>query len=435
MKLYNIDAEKSVLGAMLQSQVAVDIALETLTPESFYSSANAEIFDAMRALKPIDIVTLEGELTKRGRIENVGGLPYLLDVKRFVPSAVNIKAYVQIVQEKHTLRRLLDMAENIEMRVRSDETEDVEAMVETAEKQIFELATKKGGGAFEPIQPLVISAYEKIENIVLNKGKLDGVPTGYTELDEALTGLHGGELIIIAARPSMGKTAFGMNIACNASIRAGKKVAIFSLEMPSQQIVLRMLASEARVNMQGIRRGDLSDDEWERLALAMEVIGNANLFVDDASGITVQEMRSKVRKLKAEHGLDLILVDYLQLIAASGKHGNRQEEVTQISQQLKALAKELRVPVIALSQLSRSNANRTDKRPVLSDIRDSGSIEQDADVVMFVHRDDYYDKDTANRNIAEIIIAKQRNGALGTVKLGWRGECTQFLDISQRRQA
>ena len=430
---HHIDAERSVLGSMLLSQEAVLLAQEMLSPDDFYDPAHREIFSAMCNLanqsKRIDLVTVDEELRRLGRLEGVGGLPYLVELSRFVPSSANVQDYARIVDEKSTLRRLIAASGEItRMSYTGDrETSDILA---SSEKLIYDISMRKGGDMLQPIQPILIRTYEQIDRLVKNKGRIEGVPTGYRELDDLLTGLHPGELVLIAGRPSMGKTSFGMNIVENASIRAGKKSAVFSLEMPAEQLAMRMMCTEARVDMQNVRRGALSDDEWLRLCEAMGVIGQASIHVDATSGITVPEIRSKARRLQMESGLDLIMIDYLQLMSGAGRFGSRQEEVSSISRALKGLAQELRVPVIALSQLSRAPTGRADHKPVLSDIRDSGAIEQDADVVMFIHREDYYNKETELKNIAEIIIAKQRNGSLGTVQLGWRGELTWFVDLS-----
>ena len=430
---HHADAEKSVLGSMLLSHNAALMAIESLKEEDFYDPAHREIFAAMAYLgsmsRPIDLVTLESELGRRGKLEGVGGFQYLIELSRFVPSAANVQAYIKIVDEKSTLRKLIRASEEIaQMSYAGElETEDVLAQ---SEKLIYDISMRKGGEMLEPIQPVLLKTYEKIEQLAINKGRIEGVPTGYSELDDLLTGLHGGELVLVAARPSMGKTAFGMNVVGNAAIRAGKKAAVFSLEMPSEQLVMRMMCTEARVNMQNVRRGAMDSDEWLRICEAMAVISESPIYIDATSGISPSQLRSKARRLQMESGLDLIMVDYLQLMSADGKHGSRQEEVSAISRQLKTIAQELNVPIMALSQLSRAPTGRADHRPMLSDIRDSGAIEQDADVVLFVHREDYYDRATELRNIAEIIIAKQRNGALGAVQLGWQPEWTWFADLS-----
>ena len=429
------EAERSVLGAMLRSSEASLLAIEALKAEDFYDPANREIFSAMCALaasgRAIDFVTLDEELTRRGKLDGVGGSAYLVELSANVPSTANVGAYIRIVDEKSTLRKLIAASESILKDCYSvqEETGDI---LEGAEKAIYDITMRKGGEQLQAIQPVLINTFEKIEELFKNHGRIEGVPTGYTELDDLLTGLHGGELVLIAARPSMGKTSIGMNFIENAAIRAGKAAAVFSLEMPAEQLAMRMLCTEALVDMQKVRRGQLSDEDWLRLSEAMIKIGPSSLYVDATPGITVSEMRSKARRLQLEHGLDVILIDYISLMTASGKFGSRQEEVASISRALKALAIELNVPIIALQQLSRAPTGRSNHRPVLSDIRDSGAIEQDADVVMFLHREEYFDPNTPDKNIAELIIAKQRNGSLGTVKLGWKGEFTKFLDLSPK---
>ncbi len=429
------EAERSVLGSMLRSANAANLAMELLIAEDFYDPANREIFAAMTTLaasgRAIDIVTLDDELTRRGKLDAVGGSAYLIELSTGVPSAANVQAYISIVDEKSTLRKLIAASESIlsECYAGEEETQDI---LENAEKSIYDITMRKGGQELQAIQPVLITTFEKIEELYKNHGRIEGVPTGYTELDDLLTGLHGGEMILIAARPAMGKTSIGMNFIENAAIRGGKSAAVFSLEMPAEQLAMRMLCTEALVDMQKVRRGQLSDEDWLRLSEAMIKIGPSSLYVDTSPGLTVSEMRSKCRRLQLEHGLDVILIDYLSLMTASGRFGSRQEEVASISRSLKSLALELKVPIIALQQLSRAPTGRSSHRPMLSDIRESGAIEQDADVVMFLHREDYYDPNTAEKNIAELIIAKQRNGSLGTVKLGWKGEFTKFLDLSPK---
>ncbi len=429
------ESERSVLGAMLRSNEAALLAIESLSEDDFYDPANREVYSAMRALsetgRAIDLVTLDAELSRRGKLEAVGGAQYLIGLASAVPSASNVRAYIKIVDEKSTLRKLIRAAEGI-VNDSYDGERETREILESAERAIYDIAMRKGGEQLQPIQPILLNTFEKIEELVKNHGRIEGVPTGYSELDDMLTGLHAGELVLIAARPSMGKTSFGMNIVENAAIRAGKKTAVFSLEMPAEQLAMRMLCTEAKVDMQRVRRGQISDEEWGKLSEAMIAIGPSGMFVDASSGVTVAEVRSKARRLQLEQGLDLIMIDYIQLMTASGRFGSRQEEVSAISRSLKGLATELGVPVIALSQLSRAPTGRANHRPMLSDIRESGAFEQDADVVMFIHREDYYEPETAEKNIAEIIIAKQRNGALGTVKLGWKGEYTWFMDLSPR---
>lgn len=427
------ESERSVLGAMLRSREAALLAIETLQPDDFYDPANREVYSAMQTIssasRPIDLVTLDEELTRRGKLETIGGAAYLVELSRCVPSAVNAQAYIRIVDEKSTLRKLIRASEAIIKACYAGE-EETQDILELAEKQIYDITMRKGGEELVAIQPILLKTFEKIELLVKNHGRVDGVESGYTELDELLTGFHPGEMILIAGRPAMGKTSIGMNFVENAAIRCGKKAAVFSLEMPAEQLAMRMLCTEARVDMQRVRRGQIDDDEWGKLCDAMISIGQSAIFVDATPGISVSQIRSKARRLQLERGLDIILIDYLSLMTGVGSFGSRQEEVAQISRSLKALAIELGVPVLALQQLSRAPAGRSNHRPLLSDIRESGAIEQDADVVMFIHREDYYEPETAEKNIAELIVAKQRNGSLGTVKLGWKGEYTWFMDLS-----
>ena len=429
---HQLDAERSVLGAMLQSPDAVMLAQESLKPEDFYDPAHREIFDAMVYLtaqsRPVDLITLDEELTRRGRLDGVGGLDYLIELSRFVPTTANTGAYIRIIDEKSTLRKLIVATGDISQKCYAAEEETGDILAD-AEKQIYDITMRKGGEMLLPIQSVLLDTYERIEELARNKGKIEGVPTGYPDLDRMLTGMHPGEFILVAGRPSMGKTSLGMNIVENAAIRHGAKVAVFSLEMPAEQLVMRMLCSEAKVDMQSVRRGTLTMEDWERLTDAMVPIARSQIYIDATSGLSVAEVRSKARRLQMEHGLDLIMIDYLGLMTGSSKSGSRQEEVSGISRGLKGLAQELKVPVVVLSQLSRANAGRSDHRPILSDIRDSGAIEQDADVVMFIHRESYYDPETEKKNIAEVIIAKQRNGPLGTVELGWAPEYTQFVNL------
>ena len=424
---HHLEAERSVLGAMLQSAETVMLAQESLTADDFYDPAHREIFDAMMNLsghaRPVDLVTLDEELTRRGSLEGVGGLDYLIALSQFVPTTANAGAYIRIIDDKSTLRRLISASQDITQASYAAEEETKDILAE-AEKKIYDITMRKGGEMLQPVQNVLLSTYERIETLARNHGQLEGVPTGYPDLDRVLTGMHPGEFILIAARPSI-----GLNIVENAAIRHGAKCAVFSLEMPAEQLVMRMLCSEAKVDMQAVRRGTLNTEEWERLTDAMVPIARAQIYIDATSAISVPEVRSKARRLQMEHGLDLILIDYLSLMTATGRNNSRQEEVSSISRALKGLAQELKVPVLVLQQLSRANTSRSDHRPVLSDIRDSGAIEQDADVVMFLHREAYYNPETEKKNIAELIIAKQRNGPLGTVELGWQAEYTKFVDL------
>ena len=430
---HSMDAERSVLGAMLQDRNALLLANEALSPEDFYSPAHREIFTAMRMLfnqsQPIDLVTVSNELTRTGKLDGIGGLDYLIDLTGYVPSTANARAYIKIIEEKSTLRKLIDASGTITQESYLGEKE-VPEVLELAERSIYDIAMRRGTEAFVPAREEVPRTYAKIQELLVNKGSINGIPTGFTDLDNLLTGLHPGEMVLIAARPSMGKTTLGINIAANAAIRGGKKVAVFSLEMPVEQLMLRMMCSEAQVNMQSLRHGTLTDDELERLGDTLLPLSNAELYMDATSGISVTEMRSRCRRLQIEHGLDLVMIDYIGLMSASSGSPNRsrQEEVAEISRSIKGLAQELRVPIITLSQLSRAPQGRANHRPVLSDLRDSGAIEQDADVVMFIHREGYYDPEYEDKTAAEIIVAKQRNGPLDTVLVTFLGEYVKFVN-------
>ena len=427
----NADAEKSVLGCMMQDREALSLAFELLTADDFYQPANREIFDAMHALNtqgmPIDLVTVDDELTRRGTLEGVGGSNYLVELSQSMPSTVNARAYVQIVDEKATLRRMIKATSDIASAC-YEQTEAVSDILGVAEKSIFDIIMRRHEGSTLTHLP---DTSLRIEQLTELKGGIDGVPTGFVDLDNLLTGLHGGELVIVGARPSMGKTSFAMNIIGYAATMAGKTTAMFSLEMPKDQLAMRLLCADARVDMQAVRHGSLRDEDWISLSSTLGPLAASNIYIDDTSGITPSQLRSRCRRLKMEHGLDMIMVDYLQLMSADGHVENRQNEVSEISRNLKSIAKELNVPLVALAQLSRAGAQRSDKRPILSDLRDSGAIEQDADVIMFLHREEYYDPNTEDKNIAEVIVAKQRNGPLGTVKLAWLGQYTRFASLQQ----
>lgn len=432
----NLDAERSVLGAMMQDHEALSLAIEALRAEDFYHPANRELFDAMHRLQsagqPVDIVTVDEELTRRGTLEGVGGIQYVVDISRYVPTTANARAYIQIVAEKATLRRLIHAGDEI-VQASYAQQEPLADILGHAEKSIFDIVMRRTeGSTLVHIADILPDTYQRIETLSRLKGAIDGVPTGFVDLDNLLTGLHGGELVLVGARPSMGKTSFGMNVLSYASVMAGKTVAAFSLEMPRDQLAMRLLCADARVDMQSVRHGTLRDEDWLALSRALGPIAAANLYIDDTSGITPSQLRSRCRRLKIERGLDLVMVDYIQLMASDGRAENRQNEVSEISRALKGIAKELNVPVLALAQLSRAGAQRSDKRPILSDLRDSGAIEQDADVVMFLHREEYYDPNTEDKNIAEVIVQKQRNGPLGTVRLGWEARFTRFFNLTDQ---
>ena len=417
----NIDAEKSVLGCMMQDRDAVSMVFEVLHADDFYQPANREIFDAMHTLNiqgmPIDLVTVDDELTRRGTLEGVGGTAYLIELSQFVPSTVNAKAYVQIVDEKSTLRRMIKATGEISQSCYA-QTDSLRDILGTAEKSIFDIVMRRNEGAsLKHIADVLPETYLRIERLAELKGSIDGVPTGFVDLDNLLTGLHGGELVVVGARPSMGKSAFGLNLTGYAGLHAGRSVAYFSLEMPNDQLTMRLLCSDARVDMQAVRHGSMRDEDWVSLASTLGPLASANIYMDDTSGITPSQLRSRCRRLKMERGLDMVVVDYLQLMSADGKVENRQNEVSEISRNLKSIAKELNVPIVALAQLSRAGAQRSDKRPILSDLRDSGAIEQDADVIMFLHREEYYDPNTEDKNIAEVIVAGVPLGKVGSTNM------------------
>jgi replicative DNA helicase len=432
----NIEAEQAVLGAIFLEPSALTVASEILIPEDFYRASHQKIFNVMLDLndqgKAVDLVTVTEELAAAKLIEDIGGVSYLSDLSGSVPTAANIEYYARIVEEKSLLRRLIRTATNIASDGYSREDE-VEALLSEAEKSIMEVAQRKNAGAFHNIKDVLVRTYDNIEEMHNRVGEITGISTGFAELDRMTAGFQRNDLIIVGARPSVGKTAFALNIAANVATKTGENVAIFSLEMGAEQLVMRMLCSEGNIDAQRLRTGSLTDDDWGKLTMAMGSLSNSGIFIDDTPGVRISDIRSKCRRLQQEHGLGMILIDYLQLILGSGRSGeNRQQEVSEISRSLKQLARELKVPVIALSQLSRGVEQRQDKRPMMSDIRESGSIEQDADIVAFLYRDDYYDKESENKNIIEIIIAKQRNGPTGTVALAFVKEYNKFVNLETR---
>ena len=430
----SVEAERSVLGAMLQDAAAVEQAVERLQPEDFYQPQHREIYDAMRKLhmeqSPVDLITVDSELGRRGTLEGVGGTAYLIELSQYVPTTANVRAYIALVSEKSTLRKLIQAAQSISQECYSQQNPLQETM-NHAEKAIFDIVMNRSSGeSLVHIRDVLYNTYANIEELAKLKGRVSGVPTGFTALDNMLTGLHGGELIILGARPSMGKTSLAMNIAGHACLSARKSVADVSLEMPREQIALRVLCSDAKVDMQRVRQGRLDGEDWMRLARSIGPMANAPLYIDDTAGITPSQLRTRCRRLMMDKGLDLIVVDYLGLMHADGKTENRQLEVSEISRSLKAIALELKVPLIACALLSRASTTRDNKRPALSDLRDSGSIEQDADVVMFIHREGYYDPECEEKNVGEIIVSKQRNGPLGTVKVAWLSEYTTYANLA-----
>nr|WP_330422094.1 replicative DNA helicase [Blautia sp. AF34-10] len=382
--------------------------------------------------KPVDLVTLQNRLREKDVPPEISSMEFVRDLLNAVPTSANVRHYANIVSEKAVLRRLIKLTEEIENDCYLNK-EPVEVIMEETEKKMFQLLGQRNSGDFMPIRQVVINTLENIERASKTKGNVTGIPTGFTDLDYKTSGLQNSDFILIAARPSMGKTAFVLNIAQYMAFKKDKAVAIFSLEMSREQLMNRLLSMESKVDSQHLRTGNLKDDEWSKLIESAGMIGESRLMIDDTPGISIGEMRSKCRKYKLEHGLDIIIIDYLQLMSGSGKSSSesRQQEISDISRSLKALARELNVPVVALSQLSRAVEQRTDHRPMLSDLRESGAIEQDADVVMFIYRDDYYNKDSENKGIAEIIIAKQRNGPIGTVNLVWLPDYTKFANAER----
>ena len=430
---HSIEAEQAVIGAMLMDKEAILTSSEIISGDDFYQSAYGVIFETIVEIynegKPVDLITLQTRLRGKDVPAEISSLEFVRELVTAVPTSANVKYYAEIVSEKAMLRRLIKLNEEIENMCYLGK-EPMEAVLEITEKKVFELVQKRNSGDFVPIKQVVLNALDKIELASKNAGSVTGIPTGFLDLDYKTAGLQPSDLILVAARPSMGKTAFVLNIAQHVAFKANKSVAIFSLEMSKEQLVNRLFALEAQVDAQSLRTGNLKDVDWEKLIESAGTIGRSNLIIDDTPGISISELRSKCRKYKLEHGLDLIIIDYLQLMTGrvGGRSESRQQEISEISRALKGVARELNVPVIALSQLSRAVEQRPDHRPMLSDLRESGAIEQDADVVMFIYRDDYYNKDTELKNIAEIIIAKQRNGAIGTINLTWLPQYTKFAN-------
>lgn len=430
---HSMEAEQSVIGAMIMDREAITVASEIISGDDFYGKQYGVLFEAMVELndegKPVDLVTLQDRLREKDIPPEASSPEFIRDLITAVPTSANIKYYAGIVAEKSTLRRLIRLNEEIANTCYAGK-ENLEVILEDTEKRVFELVQKRNTGDFVPIRQVVMNAMDRIEKASKNKGNVTGIATGFIDLDYKTAGLQPSDLVLIAARPSMGKTAFVLNLAQHIAFKLNQTVAIFSLEMSKEQLVNRLFSLESRVDSQHLRTGNLSDMDWEKLIESAGVIGKSNLIIDDTPGISISELRSKCRKYKLEHNLQLIIIDYLQLMSGSGRGSeSRQQEISDISRSLKALARELNVPVIALSQLSRAVEQRPDHRPMLSDLRESGAIEQDADVVMFIYRDDYYNKDTDKKGIAEIIIAKQRNGPIGTIELVWLPDYTKFANM------
>ena len=432
----SIEAEQSVIGSMIIDRSAIAQAAEGLEEEDFYRDSHKvlyrSIIEMFKRDMAVDLVTVLEYLKATDTLERAGGVTYVSEITSSVPTTANLASYIQIVQEKSTLRKLIKASTSIieESYNKQGEVEDV---LDSAEKRIFDIAEKRTTSDFEPLNQVLERGFIEIERLFNNKGEITGVSSGFIDLDSKTSGFQKGDMVLIAARPSMGKT-IALNIAENAALRGGKSVVIFSLEMSKEQLAYKLLCSEANVDMLKLRTGNLDDKDWENIARATGPLSKAKIYIDDTAGVSVMEMRSKCRRLKMEYGIDLIMIDYLQLMSGSSGSESRQQEVSEISRSIKALAKEMECPVIALSQLSRAPEQRADHRPMLSDLRESGSIEQDADLVMFLYRDEYYNKETEDKNVGECIIAKQRNGPVGTVKLAWLGQFSKFGNLDTIHQ-
>ena len=432
---HNPEAERTVLGAILVDNSAFNSAAEILTREDFYREAHRRIFEAMADLaeksQPIDLVTLKDELARGSALEAVGGAAYLASLASGVPRVTSVEQWSRIIKEKAVLRNLIHASNRIVQSCYEAE-DDAAILLDRAERAIFDIAEHRIRQGFVPIRETLKESFRTIDQLAQSRELVTGLPTGFVDLDERTSGLQKGELIIVAGRPSMGKTSFCLNIAQHAAQKTGETMGIFSLEMSKEQLVLRLLCADGRIDAHRLRTGNLGEKDWARLAKAYSDLSSSKIFIDDSATLTPLEMRAKCRRLKAEHGLGLVIVDYLQLVSTSGRVENRQQEISSISRSLKGMAKELGVPVMALSQLSRAPEARTEKRPQLSDLRESGAIEQDADVVIFIFREEVYKETEENRGIAEIIIGKQRNGPIGSLKLAFIKEFTRFENLEWR---
>lgn len=433
----NVEAEQSVLGAMMIEREAISKVSEILHPDDFYREAHRLIYNAMMELfnknEAVDLVTVVEVLRRDEKLEAAGGIAYVSALANSVPTAANVTYHARIVEEKALLRQLINTATHV-AGMGYEANEEVTVIMDKAEKMILEVASRKAGQEFASIKNIIFDVFDKVSELYSSRGGITGLPTGFKDLDKLTSGLQPSDLILIAARPSMGKTAFVLNIAQNIAIKEKKAVAFFSLEMSKEQLVQRMLCAEAPIDAQRLRIGELENSDWDKLVRAADRLAAAPIFIDDTAGITVMEMRSKARRLKIEHDLQLIIIDYLQLMqgsSGSSKNENRQQEISEISRSLKALARELKVPVIALSQLSRGVESRQVKKPMLSDLRESGSLEQDADIVAFIYREDYYEPETERKNITDIIVAKHRNGPVDSVQLFFHKQFTKFSDLSK----
>ena len=428
---HSVESEQSILGSIILDKEAIITVAETIQPMDFYKEAHKIIYESMLKLnsnnEPIDLITLIEELRKEGHLDSIGGISYLTSLSTIVPTTSNVKYYANIVKEKSVMRQLIKASNEI-INLGYDASTDVQEILDKAEKNIFDISQEKSGDDIQPINVVLQDTFEMIEKLCTDKSEVTGITTGFADLNKKINGLQRTDLILLAARPAMGKTAFSLNLVQNAALKGDASVAVFSLEMSKEQLVQRMLSAQSNVELSKIKTGNLGESDWPRIIDGMAVLSEANIFIDDTPGIKISEIRSKCRRLKIEKGLDLILIDYLQLMEGEGKNENRQQEIAKISRSLKILAKELDCPVVALSQLSRSPELRKDHRPILSDLRESGSIEQDADIVMFLYRDEYYHDDSEKKRIGEVIIAKNRHGETGNVELVWFGQVQKFAD-------
>ena len=428
---HSVESEQSILGSIILDKEAIITVAETIQPIDFYKEAHKIIYESMLKLnsnnEPIDLITLIEELRKEGHLDSIGGISYLTSLSTIVPTTSNVKYYANIVKEKSVMRQLIKASNEI-INLGYDASTDVQEILDKAEKNIFDISQEKSGDDIQPINVVLQDTFEMIEKLCTDKSEVTGITTGFADLNKKINGLQRTDLILLAARPAMGKTAFSLNLVQNAALKGDASVAVFSLEMSKEQLVQRMLSAQSNVELSKIKTGNSGESDWPRIIDGMAVLSEANIFIDDTPGIKISEIRSKCRRLKIEKGLDLILIDYLQLMEGEGKNENRQQEIAKISRSLKILAKELDCPVVALSQLSRSPELRKDHRPILSDLRESGSIEQDADIVMFLYRDEYYHDDSEKKNIGEVIIAKNRHGETGNVELVWFGQVQKFAD-------
>ncbi len=433
---HNLEAEQSVLGAMILDKEAITDVSEILTGEKFYKEAHEIIFNSIIDLynrnEPVDLVTVANALDESGILDELGGVSYLSDLTTAGIITTNALYYGKIIEEKSILRRLIRASAEIVEKGYASEGAD--SLLDLAESSIFDISQNKTREGFSSMREVLVTTFDNIEKVYANKGELTGVPSGFVDLDRKTSGFQRSDMILIAARPSMGKTAFSLNLCQFAAMEKDMSVAIFSLEMAKDQLVQRMLSSESKISIQNIRNGDIDDDDWLLLGKAVNSLSNAKIYIDDTPAITVTEMRAKCRRLKMEHGLDMIMIDYLQLMSGGSKAESRQQEISTISRNLKGLAREMNCPILALSQLSRAPELRADHRPILSDLRESGAIEQDADLVMFLYRDEYYFQDSEKKNIGEVIIAKQRNGETGSIELFWDGQYTRFRNLDRAHE-